>query len=101
MTAQISSLDSPSLNAGIAVPNCAPPSATVQYMNGSHCTMGICARHARLPVGGERFRPAAPSPAPVAPWQEAQFFSYTAAPRSTVWAVRGSGLLNEIGRAHV
>jgi hypothetical protein len=28
--------DSVSLNAGIAVPNYAPPSATVQYMNESH-----------------------------------------------------------------
>jgi len=36
VTAQMSSFDSVSLNAGIAAPNYAPPSAMVQYMNGSH-----------------------------------------------------------------
>jgi hypothetical protein len=48
------------------VPNRAPPSAIVQYMNGSHCAIGIWESHARLPGGGNRFRPASPSPLPVA-----------------------------------
>ena len=48
MTAQTSFLDSTPLYAGIAVPSGAPPSATLQYMNGSHSTIGICESHARL-----------------------------------------------------
>jgi hypothetical protein len=74
ITEQISFFDKVFLNAGIAVPNWAPPSAIVQYMNGSHPTMGISASHARLAGGGESVLPIGPSPAPVSPWQEAQFF---------------------------
>jgi hypothetical protein len=39
---------------------------------------------------------AGPSPAPVDPWQEAQFWSYIAAPRRTVSLVLGNGLLSEL-----
>ena len=74
VTVQISSLGNASLNAGIALPNCAPPSAIVQYMNGSHCAIGIWESQARLAGGGDKLRPASPSPSPVAPWQEAQFW---------------------------
>jgi hypothetical protein len=45
---------------------------------------------------GESFRPAGPSPAPVVPWQEAQFCSYTVAPRPTISLVLGSGLVIEL-----
>jgi hypothetical protein len=62
----------------------------VQYMNGSHSTIGICESQTRLPGGGLRPLPASPSPALFGPWQEAQLLSYTTSPRSTVARVRSS-----------
>ncbi len=46
-----------------------------QYMNGSHWAIIIWESHARLPGGGDKVRPASPSPLPVVPWQDAQLWA--------------------------